>query len=247
MSYLFLSATVAGDKHPKYVISMAPTNSSGDIYHILGYLILARSHAKTLPKVMLTYDIPSHAEAKPVEGQLNTGDQVKRSLGFAKTLGLGDCFEVVAIKTDGQRENARQAGLHKYFSERGESVYYVDQMATTVLVAKHMDVHGHADTVTRLRQGFAARHALSFPAAMQAKIDLYTQAAITQITNSRIAVDQPLIILHDRYSSKANKHLNLPDSFVAALIKYFNVKGIQVCMVCADGRKKIASYGGVAV
>jgi hypothetical protein len=37
-------------------MAMAPVNSSGDIYHILVYLILSTAHGKTLPTVLLTYD-----------------------------------------------------------------------------------------------------------------------------------------------------------------------------------------------
>lgn len=112
---------------------MAPLNSSGDIYHILALLILRQAAQQTLPMVQLNYDIDQMADGVPVHSQLTVGDQVKRSVDFAASLGFADYFSTEKLKFNKTgRQAVRQKELEDHFLKRSESqpIHYIDQMAT---------------------------------------------------------------------------------------------------------------------
>ena len=67
------------ERNVRYMMSMAPINSSGDIYHILSFLILVISEKNfPVPNILLTYDAA------------DTKIQIERGLNFAKALGYGN-------------------------------------------------------------------------------------------------------------------------------------------------------------
>jgi hypothetical protein len=226
-----------------FVVSMAPLNSSGDIYHILAYLILLQASNHVLPKVQLNYDID--ASSAPCHSTLTVGDQVKRSLDFAATLGLAEHFSLEKLPYNNTgRECARQKQLETHFSERSavENIWYLDQMATTALISHDVLEHGFETITHVLQQGFAKRSEAGFPVVAQQAVDAYVSNAMRQINSLRKYDAQPLIVLHVRHSSTANNHLNLPDAFINQLAIYLHNQHYQVCFVLADDRKLRSHY-----
>lgn len=215
----------------KYVISMVPMNSSGDSYHILAYLILAKSHEKKVPDILLTYDgIP---EIRDTESKMNAYTQVQRTLHFAQVLGYGRHFQTAFIDTGKcQRENNRQSKLEEYLSTT-EYTHYIDQKALTTIIAEHFRAFGKDNTTKRLRRGF----------------NKYSQEYLSQIACKKLvkeardevlrigANSNPLIVMHVRYSSKTNEKQNMEDGVIGKLSNYVKSKGYNVWFIFTDGRK----------
>lgn len=228
------------------LISMAPLNSSGDIYHILAYLILANYHNKILPQIELTYDIEpavSTNSKAPAHSKLTVGNQVDRAKDFASTLGFSQVFTTVKQTfNETGRENVRHSVLETNLKKRtkstGKDIWYVDQMATTSLVAAECKAQGYQQTAAILRAGYSVRDESFFPKKMQKIVDNQV-AEWLSLLDEGDKNNHPLVVLHIRYSSKANKEQNLPDNFLAGLVKTLGVQaGYQVCVILADDRKK---------
>ncbi|MCE2717138.1 MAG: hypothetical protein ACK4V2_03940 [Pseudomonadota bacterium] len=229
--YLSLPDLGAGSK---YVISMVPMNSSGDSYHILAYLILSLSHGKKVPDILLTYD--GADEIRELESKMNAFTQVQRTLHFAQVLGYGGYFKTAFIDTGNcQRENNRQHKLEEYLSATAYT-HYIDQKALTTIIAEHFRTFGKDNTTQRLREGFnkySAQH-LSKAACKQ-----LVKKARDEI--GRIGANpNPLIVMHVRYSSKANEKQNMEDGVIGKLSNYVKSKGYNVWFVFTDGRKQKA-------
>lgn len=254
VSYVATSAPVAAtstehrvvapaiQRDASWIISMAPLNSSGDIYHILAFLILLQASNRTLPTVQLNYDIDLNPNA--THSSLTVGNQVKRSVDFAATLGLAGYFRTEKLAIVSARENSRQKTLKQHFLERSatESITYMDQMATTAWVSRYVLEYGFEPVTSVLRKGFSKRDNNAFPLAVQQVIDGYVAGSMGQIDTLRRGDAQPLIVLHIRHSSTANSHLNLPDVFINQLAAFLYRSGYQVCFVLADDRRTRAHY-----
>lgn len=71
------------------IISMAPINSSGDIYHILSFIIRQRSDKQPIPDIVLCYDTDNQLTGSKTD----TKEQVERSFLFAEALDLHHYFK----------------------------------------------------------------------------------------------------------------------------------------------------------
>ena len=215
----------------KYVISMAPMNSSGDSYHILAYLILAKSHRKTIPDIILTYD--GAAEKRDIESKMNTYTQVQRTLHFAQVLGYGDYFRIAFIDTGNcQRENNRQHKLEEHLKKM-DYTHFIDQKALTTMISEHFRKFYKEDTSRRLREGLNkySTNYLSQPACKKLVKDARDEV-------KRIGLNQnPLFVMHVRYSSKANEKQNMEGGVIGKLSNYIKSKGYNVWFIFTDGRK----------
>ncbi len=218
----------------KYVISMVPMNSSGDSYHILAYLILAKSHQKIVPDILLTYD--GVDEIRDVESKMNAYTQVQRTLHFAQVLGYGGYFQTAFIDTGNcQRENNRQSKLEEYLSTT-EYTHYVDQKALTTIIAEHFRAFGKDNTTQRLRDGFNKYSPQYLSQTACKKLVKDAQDEVSRIG----ANPNPLVVMHVRYSSKANEKQNMEDGVIGKLSSYVKSKGYNVWFIFTDGRTRVS-------
>jgi hypothetical protein len=246
--YLYLPTL---SKENQYIITMAPMNSSGDIYHILAYLMLAIEYGNRIPKVELTYDIvPSDKSARPTKKTLSTFHQANRGKLFADTLGLQNFVTVRNVSasrglSNSYRENSRQSYLTKDLqarSKQGNPIYYIDQIATTHLIASHVMEFGYAKTAKILQRRFAFRNPELFPQSTQNHIDDFVKNIMMRISNIQKSPNQKLIILHIRHSSHANEKQNFPDTFIKPFKIMLQEKGFQLCLILADDRNNNSYY-----
>ncbi|MEI7493996.1 MAG: hypothetical protein WCJ92_05310 [Alphaproteobacteria bacterium] len=226
--HLSLPNLIAGSK---YVISMVPMNSSGDSYHILAYLILSLSHQKIVPDILLTYDGP--AEIRDIESKMNSYTQVQRTIHFAQVLGYGKYFKTAFVDTGNcQRENNRQSKLEQYLGKT-EYTHYIDQKALTTIIAEHFRSFGKDNTTQRLRDGF---NKYSPQYLSQTACKQLVKKARDEV--QRIGANpNPLVVMHVRYSSKANEKQNMEDGAIGKLSNYVKSKGYNVWFIFTDGRK----------
>lgn len=233
--YLYLPTL--DDKRLSYIISMPPMNSTGDIYHILAYLILVLFAGKTIPNILLTYD--SNEIIENSESKMNTYTQVMRSLDFAKQLGKGKFFLAPKSLDTGtcQRENNRQSVLEKYFESLGPFVFYIDQKALTTLIAYYIYQNGIETTTKILRKGYMQRDPNFISPENNQKIVDSATDEIERIKKS--SAGKPLIALHLRYSSKANESQNIDNTHLLhKLSDFLTEKSYAIWFIIADGRKQ---------
>ena len=203
----------------------APLNSSGDIYHILAYLILVAAFKYDHPALMLAYDTD------------DTEKQVNRSINFANVLGYSSLFRKQKIPFINRtyRENVRQKSLENYIQQHDPSTVYVDQMATTTIIAKLFMLHGMKTITEILREGFSKRTVAYFPEAAQKKVDKFVEDELKSVTQG--STKNPLLVLHLRCAKTANQDLNIPDHIVSGLIAFLDSKGYRTWCVMADDRQ----------
>ncbi len=130
------------------LVSMAPINSSGDIYHILSWLIERKTYKLPVPDIVLSFD----TESELTGSKTDTKIQVERALNFASALNLEEYFRNPFIdralqkylkpvtiinliksflgdfeartlhleKGDSSQPNPRQAKLESFFANQAE-------------------------------------------------------------------------------------------------------------------------------
>ena len=237
LAALFSQMTIQGDylglgrvnpSKEKYVISMCPINSSGDIYHILAYVILSLAQCKDIPPIMLTYDGTNTPQR--LESEMNTYSQVERSFKFCEFLGYKQHFGVLRIETEKcQRQNNRQSKLVDGLAAE-DYTHYVDQKALTTIIARYFRQNGRAAVAT-LKHGFEQCDLTN------QDLPKVKQAALAEVEKiKRHKGTQPLVMMHMRYSSNANETQN-PLVNLTSMKSFLEDNGRRkVWFVFADGR-----------
>lgn len=211
----------------KCVISMCPMNSSGDIYHILAYVIVSLGQGKSIPPIMLTFDGSQTQEL--LESKMNTYSQVERSLQFCGWLGYRTYFNLPPQEIEGDAfyQKVRQRGLIDTLTR--DYTHYVDQKALTTIVAAQFR-NDRKSTAATLKRGFEEYD--------QANPDLpkVKQSALTEVENIKHHKGaSPLVVMHMRYSSNANETQN-PLVDLTSMQKYLEDNGYKVWFMFTDGR-----------
>ncbi len=216
---------------------MAPINSSGDIYHIAAYALLALARGLTMPDVLLTYDATE------------TKNQVARCQKFMDMLSIGNILAPpiqVNLNPSNFRENNRQCELHKHLNSLDKAVYYVDQKALTTIIANEFLIDKTKCT-QQLHTAFGRRNLTYFNPNIQKEIQSITTQWINEIQKS--LNNKPLLIFHIRHSAGANSHQgssqNLPDNLVQEIQSFLTAKGYVVWFIFADSRKYNKSFAGI--
>ncbi len=215
-----------------YVISMAPMNSSGDCYHILAYLILARSHKKRIPDILLTYD--GEKELRTAVGTINTWTQVGRILHFVDSLGYGGHFKSpVHLTYPGQaHQNNRQNALNEYL-KTSKYTEYIDQKALTSLISFYFYTHGIEETTKQLIEGFSVYDPNYLKEQIYKEIE---EQVIKEINKIKLASQQqPLIIMHMRISPNANDNQNADEEIIKKLKDHLENQKYALWFIFADG------------
>ncbi|CAF3966748.1 unnamed protein product [Rotaria sordida] len=238
-SHLFLSDDPFHLKSSEgtYIIFSPPTNISGDIYHTLTYLMLAKHEKKQLPLIQLSYDGKETLEE--TESQMNTYSQVKRCLRCAEHLGFKDSFlPPINFGEDNKyRPNARYAkvvGYLKKHHNKNENIYYCEQKLLTTLISNYFLTSGRDKTTKILNKSYGK---WSVNEKVNNKIKKKVQQVIQTIKMKTSS--KPLIIIQYRYSSKANDNQNIDEiEIFNRFIKYLNQKNYATWYLFVDSRAK---------
>lgn len=220
----------------RVAMAMAPVNSSGDIYHMAAYVILALHYQYPVPPIFIGYDAATHTERNTQEKSLNTGDQETRALAFVAHLGLAPHFHGLALPLDPRstQPTSRQKALRTKLSEKGVT-HYIDHRFSTTAVAASIKECGF-DAVTQiLRRGFLRR---KIPAEHQDLLTVYATTVEDQLTQLA-SNGKPMLVIHYRDSSKANSAQDLSGKLPGILIQIQNTHNIVV--IHASGKSPYAA------
>lgn len=254
------------------VVSMAPINSSGDIYHILSYIMERKANQLPIQDIVLCYD----TESKLSGSKTDTKAQVERALNFAMALNLHEYFRnpfieriiqshlrpmaIVNIikeylgdveartlhleKGDSSQPNPRQAKLEAFFAQEAKHGLEIEYTDQRALTTKLCNAfrRDRQNTISILEGGYRSRNPKIISEAEQTLLKDYAQYWKKQIIESR-SENQPLIILHLRHSSTANSDQDAADGFLVRLIKYLKTKGYLIWFIFADSRMNKSFVG----
>lgn len=248
-------------------VFVPPLNSSGDIYWILSYLLLAQHHECWLPKVQFFYDGSDQKIQPTGSSGLNVLTQVKRSLAFASALGLSDSFldpkrldrlgEEQGKKGSTWASSRDKASLEALV--KAQVPCAVDQKALSALVVAYFHHHvpltaqkGARDqnpAAQTLRQAYQA----AFEASLQQLENEKMSAVLLEIlkgyqekitTGKQEEEKEAVLFTHLRYSNKANPRQNVEDALLGPLTRYGEAQKYRVFHLLADSRKQ-QSFRGV--
>lgn len=224
----FLSLNNGLQQSPnKVVIAMAPVNSSGDIYHMLAFIILSLHHEKQIPPILLTYDQKVPETFRVTQNELNTGVQVvQRAMNFISHLGYQDCFITQKIPLNGPQPIARQNALENKLAELSIT-HYIDHRLSTSIIADFFQKEGFDKTTAILREGFLCQHG-------NKKVKKYVKNTISEITKLS-KNNKPVAIIHNRISGKSNRDNSL-STIIQRILKQLKSDGYNVIVIYADSR-----------
>lgn len=252
-AYLELPSLI-NNNWPLYLITSAPLQSSGDIYHVAAFLLIMRAYGSLLPKVVLTYDtVPSTAAVPTNVNYVQTYHHaVQRSGAFLRGLGLGAWVSEHNISShnsgayyNGRRQEAIDSFLAKEYPNR----YYIDQRTTTTLLVSFAKKVGREQSTTIIRRqlrGYCDSD--YFKGQELTQIQQYGSTSKQSIMNKYPGA-QPFLVIHRREAGGqkgANANQTFPSSpqeaFLATVIKFLTAKGIGTIIINANSRQAPDGY-----
>ena len=250
---LKFSSTLASEKDflsigtLKYVdyrnlaMAIAPVNSSGDVYHLLAFTILSKHFGKLIPKIYLAFDKPE-GELLPLESKLSTYDQVNRAIFFTQFLGYESDLAGLSIDCRGVRAPSRQENLREALKRRGIT-HYLDGKLATSIIAECIRVNGAKATTDILRAGFSKikPEYEKCRGLIEEYVNTKMKAVVDKFSGARTA--KPLVIIHLRYSSKANSG----QEFEPKLLTDYLKDTYNILYIYADGRRVVQTRDTVDI
>lgn len=156
-------------------------------------------------------------------------------------------FYAQALLEQDHRQNARQNSLETFLAQqavlRNKIIYYIDQKALTSFIAHYFLESGWLNTTRILDRGFSQYNRNFLPDNDKKIIEDYGRYWAKEINDSR-RINQPIVLLHIRYSTTANSEQNIPGAVVKKFQDTLQGLGYIVWCIFSDGRTK-GSYAGI--
>ena len=223
---------------PFYVISMAPMDSTGDIYHVLAYLILGTHYGYSSPTIYLTWDIDKVKE------------KINLSYLFLSAFGYKNKVFAAQVPYQAGRQNSRQAATNHYFSQQLRVLYYLDQRTTTGIITHHCLRNDVGQVGAMIKGGLRAvwnRHLHNqigqqdpayayLPPALVNRIE---QFANTEVGKMQVQAGQrPLVIFHIRRATGTTNNANdFGETVYKKIVNYLQHHGYITWFISADHRQ----------
>jgi hypothetical protein len=125
--YLLLEPPLLTEGH--YVIGIPAINSSGDIYHVLSYLLLAEAQGYKLPKVLI------QGCKSTVNASMDSFKQAQRSKRLADLIGFAEVVTIEEVVLQPMSDYQTEAENALKESCKGQTL--INQKAVTSLLAQH--------------------------------------------------------------------------------------------------------------
>jgi len=233
--FLSLDNALLAFPNKRVVMAMAPVNSSGDIYHMLAFVILALERKAQIAPILLGYDQKAKSSFRVKQNELNTGMQVKRALNFISYLGYEDCFFPSFVSYSSGQPPARQSALEMKLQNLMVT-HYIDHRLSTSVIADHFRQYDFAVITAILRRGFRKRTSTLLLSSSYQNVTSYVEECIQEIKDIA-QTGQPTLIIHNRISSKSNSEQSL-SSLITPVVIALKAKKYNVIVIYADSRLK---------
>jgi hypothetical protein len=233
--YLSLEKALQG-VNKKVVMAIAPVNCSGDVYHMLAFVILSLHYRTQIPPIFLTYDKPPSKSIIQKQTELTTGDQVRRAINMTFWLGYKNCFVQRDIPYNSAQPVARQTSLENMFNQL-QVTDYIDHRLSTSIVADHFIRYGFEQTTNILRSGFRNRNTNQELHQDYQFVDQYIRTQIDPVIKRISGNQQSTIIIHQRISDKSNSAQTL-SSIVPRIVAELKLRQFNIIAIYTDGRSK---------
>lgn len=207
------------------VIYQEALNTTGDMYHLLGFLALSHELGYTVPKMVLAYE----------ENSSNTtSTPYRRTMGFLTALGLAEVDGSIENKLPmphrPSTNSRRQAVRDSIADAKKTGCHMLDQKVTTQIIADQCYHAGREQTTEKIRSQLKGRLD-----AFLSRLPAHVKAHLVEV--NKFVKTSNLVVLHRRLTyAKAglNKPQDLTDEEAAAIVKLLKDKLYNVVTVLSS-------------
>lgn len=207
-------------------------NSSGDIYHIAAYLLLAEYYHWEIPMVYVGSDTD------------DTKKQAARGLAFMQMLNLGNyCSAMHIADQKCFQASPRMASMRNALSAK--RIDAVEQKLTTALISLACVKYGVTVVNSILRRGFVDRSTENIAAEHKKLFAKWLELNLNKIT--KYADNNKFVVIHNRCSKFANSGQSLSESFIQEIVQFAVKQGIKVFRFDITDEVKIENQNRINV
>ena len=191
-----------------YVFNNPPLDSSGDIYHTLGFMALLRQGGKKLPSVVIGY-FESGTDEKD-----KTEVHADRAVEFAQAIGFGEHVHKLAVKRpkSGQM-NPKVAATREAILTRAPKATVIDQKVSTALISRMMQWIGTQAATSVIAKAFST-YSDEVPAETQEASRAWVDEQL-RIIAGVVGDKKRLILFNERIATNQLQHNSEGEEFTA--------------------------------
>ncbi|MEZ4399181.1 MAG: DUF4157 domain-containing protein [Kofleriaceae bacterium] len=192
-----------------YVFNNPPLDSSGDIYHTLGFLAVLRHHRLAVPRVVIGYFAPTRAAPRKHKTEVHAD----RAVEFAIAIGFGANVTKLAVKPPKSMQmNPKAAATRKAILLAKPDARVLDQKVSTALLTRMMQWAGTSAITDIIAKAFST-YEKPDPQVQQAS-DAWQDEQLRQITRA-VGPDQRLVLFNERIATNQQQHNSEGPEFTA--------------------------------
>ncbi|MBL8621186.1 MAG: DUF4157 domain-containing protein [Myxococcales bacterium] len=191
----------------EYTFNNPPLDSSGDIYHTLGFMACLAFEGLPLPKVVIGYFTADHGKDK-------TEEHADRAIEFAVAVGFGDRVRKLAVpRGTSSQMNAKLDDTRRQILKDDPETSVLDQKVSTALIARIMQWAGTKQVMAVIAQRFSTYND-DVPYATRAASRQWIDAQLRQI-ETVVDKDKRLVLFSDRKATNQEQHNSEGPEFTA--------------------------------
>jgi hypothetical protein len=198
--------------------------SSGDVYHIAAYCLLCEHFNWYMPKIFLCYDI---------DETLVHADRARNFLNLLFQDRL-NC-SVLEAQTKAHHYNPRNTRALECVQQQDAIIaneLIINQKLLTALIQAAFLRFGFKQVNGILKYGFKNKLALKVN-----NKQIFAWIAKKVLETKKNLLNQPFVVIHHRYSTKANDGQNLSEANILRIINILQAQGMAVVIVNVSSEK----------
>ncbi len=218
--------TLLNDDKRQLVIFNPPVNSSGDVYHYLGWLGLCVLKGWVVPDIVLAYDND------------RTETQVDRALDLARFLGLDQHLEFKDFigEIGSTQSPPRHAATRR--ACRSSLTVVMDQKVTTLFLSLYAISKGYENFSKEMTQVFIAPILKCIAKAAEEEEELSFEKSVNKEVKKALkkAEGKKILLINHRTSDAANANQSLSIEDLRFIVKVAQDRGFHVhALIAGDG------------
>lgn len=191
----------------EYTFNNPPLDSSGDIYHTLGFMACLASEGLPLPKVVIGYFVGDGGKDK-------TEKHADRAIEFAVAIGFGDHVRKLPVpRGKSSQMNAKLDDTRKAILKDDAETSVLDQKVSTALIARMMQWTGTKQVMAAIAKRFSTYND-DVPDETRAASQQWIDAQLRQIAEV-VGKAKRLILFSERKATNQEQHNSEGPEFAA--------------------------------
>lgn len=191
----------------EYTFNNPPLDSSGDIYHTLGFMACLAFEGLPLPKVVIGYFAAEHGKDK-------TEKHADRAIDFAVAIGFGDRVSKLAVpRGKSSQMNAKVDDTRRQILKADPETSVLDQKVSTALIARIMQWAGTKQVMAVIARRFSTYND-DVPYETRAASRQWIDEQLRQIATV-VGKDKRLVLFSERKATNQEQHNSEGPEFTA--------------------------------